>query len=119
MRISIDKADKEFSLYIRKRDKWRCLKCNTNYEENPGGLSCSHYWSRRHEGTRFEPDNCISLCYGCHTQMEGDKQGDYKYLMEKIVGKERMKTLEIQANTYCKKDRKMKYLIFKKLNEQL
>ena len=56
----INKADKMFSQYIRNRDG-RCLKCGKQ-----GILHCHHIISRSCKAVRWDEDNAISLCPGCH-----------------------------------------------------
>lgn len=107
MKIKIRRADKVFSEYIRSRDNWTCQRCQKKYPEGSQGLHCSHYWSRRNESTRFEPDNCIALCYGCHMLWgHGDERDLYKMFMINKLGLKRFKTLDVQAHTYQKKDDK-------------
>jgi hypothetical protein len=36
------------------------------------GLHCSHYHGRGKWATRFDPDNCRALCYGCHSYVGGN-----------------------------------------------
>lgn len=108
MKIKIDKADKVFSLYIRERDNWQCQRCRRMYNrEDAGSLHASHFWSRRHESTRFDPDNIDSLCFGCHNLWESDKQGDYRDLKIKQLGEKGYRDLEIRYNMTTKKDRKL------------
>ncbi len=103
MKIKIRRADKLFSDYIRTRDKWICQNCGNKPDKQ--GLHCSHYWGRGRESTRFEPDNCISLCFYCHLKLgHGDGRDRYRMLMIKRLGEKRFKSLEIQAETYKKKD---------------
>jgi len=103
-RIKISPADREFSIYIRTRDKWKCRRCG-KYQE--GGLQCSHFWGRGNKGTRFEPDNCDALCYGCHSLWESNKQGANRDFKLKQLGEARYKSLEIQAHTPTKVDEKL------------
>jgi len=53
-------ADLLFSEYIRKRDG-KCMYCGK--KEN---LQCSHVYGRRWEDGRWDCDNAITLCAGCH-----------------------------------------------------
>lgn len=86
---STDKADKEFSLYIRGRDG-RCQRCGKT--EN---LQCSHFWSRQHSSTRYDPDNCVALCGGCHIfNWEKEKQGAYRDFMLRWLKEDKFKELE-------------------------
>jgi len=118
-KIKIDRADYYFSKYIRTRDKWTCQRCRRQYPINSQGLHCSHYYGRAKESTRFEPDNADCLCYGCHQHWGSADREGYRNFKIKQIGKQRFKTLEIQANTYQKKDRKLQKIIWKKAYEDL
>ena len=110
--MKIDQADTIFSIYIRTRDKWACQRCYTKYEPPTKALHCSHYWSRGKECMRFNPENCISLCYGCHRLWgHGDEREKYKLFMIKKLGQEKYDLLEWHAhNSFCKKNRKLEKL---------
>ncbi len=110
--MKTDKADSTFAEAIKTRDKWTCQRCKTDYthSESKQGLDCSHYFGRQAQGTRFEPDNCIALCRGCHNYWdEIDKEG-YREFKTKQLGQERFESLRLQANTYKKKDYKMRLI---------
>lgn len=74
-------ADTAFSNYIRGRDKWTCQRCLKVYTPPTSALHCSHFYSRGKWATRFDPQNCIALCYGCHRYWDKhlDEYEDYKY----------------------------------------
>lgn len=115
--IKIDAADTQFSLAIRVRDK-RCVCCGRPGTPNADGLpviglQCSHYWGRRAEATRYEPDNCDALCAACHQKWGGDYRDQYKDFKTKQLGKNRYTSLEIQHNSYHRKDRGMSLIVAK------
>lgn len=115
MRIKIDKADTAFALYIKELGDWRCKRCGTQYDRDErNSLQNSHYFSRGFESTRFDPDNCDPLCYGCHQYWgSGDKEGYREYIIHKL-GEDGFKRLKIRALvTKVKKDRKMSYITWK------
>jgi len=66
MKIRLTKLDAEFSRAIRKRDKWRCRRCGTQYAEGSRGLHCAHIVGRRNRELRWDERNAVSLCMGCH-----------------------------------------------------
>lgn len=103
MKVKPNKYDRKFSDWVRERDGWTCQRCGGEYMPPTRALHCSHYWKRGKHATRFEPDNSISLCMGCHLLMEGDKQGEYKDLMIKKLGYKRFKKLEKLSKTVVKK----------------
>lgn len=84
------KADREFSRFIRERDK-RCFFCF-----NPAS-QCSHYWGRGNSGTRYDPENCDGICGGCHMRHEGQKQGLYREKKLAQLGPARYAALEARA----------------------
>jgi len=100
-------ADIEFSRFIRIRDKWRCVRCGRQHEEGATTLGCSHYWGRRNESTRFDPENCDALCnMPCHRLWGGEGRADYTAFKKGQLGPKRYRALEKRSNTYAKKDRK-------------
>lgn len=109
MKIKIDKADSLFSKWIRNRDYWICKRCFTKYEEGSVGLHNSHFYSRSHENTRFDPNNCDALCFGCHRYFTSNPN-EYREWKLKQLGEERFLNLQLEANLYHKKDRKFEII---------
>jgi hypothetical protein len=89
--------DKVFSKYIRERDK-KCVRCGKTT-----GLTCSHFWSRKHLATRYDEDNCDALCFPCHLfHWEKEKQGAYLDYMKRKLGVQRYDVLEYKAHSITK-----------------
>ena len=65
-------ADAAFSLCVRERAEWRCERCGSQPEKQ--GLHCAHIMSRGHWSTRFDPQNALALCYGCHRITEQNRE---------------------------------------------
>ena len=106
---SMDRADRIFSNYIRLRADWKCENCGKNFENNKGQLHNSHFWSRVRMSTRFDPDNCMAVCWHCHFfKLEKEKQGIYRDLMIKRLGNEHYNTLRIKSNTLQNKRESIK-----------
>ena len=97
MKLKRSQADIHFSKCIRERAEWTCELCGTQYPENAGGLECSHYFSRSHYSTRFNPDNAFSHCTGCHTKIGGSPH-DFSRWVEKQLGESRYQILVEQKN---------------------
>ncbi len=115
--IKLRKADVEFSKYIRTRDDWTCQRCHRRYDPPTQALHCSHYFGRGRENTRFDPENCVALCYGCHRLWgHGDLRDDYTAYMVKRLGEQAFKKLKIRAYQYKKKDDKLILLWLKTLS---
>lgn len=56
----VKKLDQLFSLWIRDRDGC-CRRCGTTNR-----CQAAHIVSRRYRAVRWLPENCITLCVGCH-----------------------------------------------------
>lgn len=113
---SLKKADKAFSEEIRQRDG-KCLfpMCRVTDLKK---LQCSHYWGRSTKSTRFDPDNCISLCWLHHYKdkmlgFEYQKQtiekqgydGQYTLWMKAWLGKERWDALYARSKQSIKQSK--------------
>lgn len=113
--IKTDLADKWFSKYIRLRDG-KCMRCGSIVQYNASGEPTSHqnshYIGRRKESTRFDLDNCITLCYGCH-QYWHENPKEYDKWMIDHKGQKVVDDLILRSNMYKKKDRKMEVLTWK------
>ena len=90
---TMKKADTEFSIFIRKRDG-KCARCGTTKN-----LTNSHFWARQHKGTRYDPKNCVAICwFPCHAYYwEKEKQGDYRDFMIEWLGMDEYTKLEMRA----------------------
>lgn len=78
------------------------MRCGT-----VNNLTCSHFWVRQHSSTRYDPDNCVAVCWmPCHKyHWEKEKQGDYRNFMVNRLGEDGYRKLEAKArNTYPRSD---------------
>lgn len=104
--MKTDLADSLFSQWIRLRDR-KCLRCSKPGIINSKGLpishTCSHYFSRGKWSTRFDPDNCIELCYGCHRYLDGHKS-EYEVFKIAQLGQDKFDQLTLRAWSPGKKD---------------
>jgi len=118
MRIKIDKADQEFSYFIRLRDK-ECRRCGSKVTLNAKGMPnshhASHYFGRGKESTRFDVENVDTLCFGCHQEWGSKDREGYRVFKLRQLGKTRFDLLTIQANSYKKRDRAMELIIIKEM----
>lgn len=124
IKVKIRRTDTLFSNFIRDKDQWICQRCKTPYDKHSTsdrqGLHCSHFYGRGREGTRFEPDNCISLCMACHLRWgHGDERDEYKAFMLRKLGESRFQSLMVQAYQYKKRDDKMDLIVIKALTDAL
>jgi len=74
MRIKIDSADHWFSKCVRISQDMNCERCGKNYAHAPKGLHCSHYYSRKYSGIRFDQRNAFAHCFGCHQLLGASPQ---------------------------------------------
>lgn len=98
-KTSVKKADALFSKWVRDRDG-KCVRCGKTEH-----LQCSHFWPRAASHTRFDPENCDTLCYGCHYGdryhgWEYAKQGEYRTFKISQLGEEKYRKLEERYNTF-------------------
>jgi len=103
LNIKVTKLDRLFSKLVRSLAGWKCERCGKQYHEGSRGLHNSHYLGRRAMITRFDLENCDSLCHGCHSYFH---QYGLKYVQWKIekLGEERHRQLEYRFdNVYQKK----------------
>ncbi len=118
MKIKIWPADKIFSQIIRKRDK-KCVRCQSKVEFNSSGEpishQCSHYWGRGNWGTRYDPENCDTLCMPCHRIWGGDDRRVYENFKRKQLGERGYNLLEMRKNAYAKRDYKLALIYVKEL----
>jgi hypothetical protein len=91
-----------FSHFIRDRDKRKCFFCGKAASQN------SHFWGRANSATRYDPENCDYVCGGCHMRHEGNKQGLYRDLKIKQLGKRRYDLMEKRARSIVKRSEALK-----------
>lgn len=93
--IRRDAADARFSLQIRERDGWYCQRCKSMPDHR--GLHCAHHFTRRTKATRFDPDNALALCYGCHQYLDSHPHEKEAFWRSEI-GDERFDALAARAH---------------------
>jgi hypothetical protein len=120
MKIRIDKLDKLFSEYIRKRAIIRaggCERgallglscgCKTDLVREDGSvfpawkrLECAHYEGRGRKRLRYFEDNALGLCHGCHQDIDAYPSSK-ETLFLNILGSEAFERLKIQAEITTK-----------------
>lgn len=90
LKIKIDPLDTLFSEVIRTRDKM-CVSCGKT-----GRLECSHIYSRRHKGTRWDLMNAKALCFKCHRWWH-ENPPDAMDWIEMILGTAAINSLRMRA----------------------
>ena len=117
--------DREFSIYIRKRDSeefggdyFRCISCGKI--KSFAQADCGHYFSRRHMATRYDEDNCHAECKYCN-RFDAEHLENYRRNLIKKIGQKRFDLLSIRKQTKRTiTDEEFKILIkhFRKLNKK-
>lgn len=115
--VRIDPADKFFSLWIRWRAGWKCERCDAQYEPGSQSLHNSHFWGRARESTRFDPENCVAHCHGCHSFLTANPELHREWKLRQI-GQTAYDRLTIRAQLTTKKDRKMAALYWQEKLKQ-
>lgn len=95
------------------RAKGYCEHCGKILEQKK--LQAHHIFSRRHYSTRWDIDNSVCLCYGCHIEWAHKDVMEFAEWVEGYKGKELIEHLRLKAhalkqfNSYEKKEL-LKYL---------
>jgi len=114
-----DVADIAFSNFIRERDDWTCQRCRKIYPEGRRqGLHCSHFFSRRHEATRFYAKNAAAHCFSCHQYLGGNPI-EFSEWIKTHLGDETFEKLRAKKETIKKKKENPRKEIAKHWREQL
>ena len=116
-KISIRPSDKLFREYTLKTRPHRCEHCGRSYQEGKG-LELSHFYGRRHEATRQDPDNIDLICNYCH-RLFHERPADYAEWKRKRMGEKEFKKLTLRANTYQKRDDKLAEIYWKQKLKQI
>jgi len=85
------KADTLFSKYIRGRDK-KCQRC-----EKTTQLQAAHVISRACLTTRYDYDNCLTLCADCHLNWAHRNPLEFTEFIYERLGEERYHKLMDKA----------------------
>jgi len=119
--MKLRKTDTLFRKFLLLRDEYTCQRCRRQYQpDNCRGLQVSHYWGRSRENTRFDEENCILLCWGCHQLWgHGDLRVAYESYMRAKLGEDGFDLLEARAYTYKKRDDKLDELAIKALLKEV
>lgn len=96
MNIKKDKYDTTFSQFIKARDRF-CQRCG----KGDGKLECSHIFSRRHKGLRWDESNAKLLCFNCHRWWNENPPEATEWL-KSVIGERAYDMLRIRANQVTK-----------------
>ena len=97
------------------------IRCIGQYTDWKYELDCSHFYGRRHEATRFDPQNCDAACRKCHDWVGKTPEGmrwlrDFKL---KQLGRKEYDLLDMRHNTSQKRDDILTMLYVKQLMNEI
>ena len=116
-----NKYDAVFSDCIRERDGWTCQVCGKSYPPKSQGLHCSHFYSRRHQATRYDPNNACAKCFSCHQRMGGNPVLFAEFI-KKYLGPilfDELREKHNQIRKWTKSEKEEMYLHYKSELERL
>lgn len=116
MKIRIDKRDQIFSKLIRLRAAWMCDRCMKFFPLGHG-LQCSHFFSRRHQATRYDPDNAAAHCFTCHMYL-GENPIEFTAWIKKHLGDVRYEALQLRHRQVVKRTKAELEELYQHLKEQ-
>lgn len=96
----VERLDEVVSRYVRQyfADKNGICTCYTCGRRLPWkGMDCSHFISRRFNGTRFDLDNLRACCQHCNRVLHGNLEKYREHLLRDI-GEERIRALDRKKN---------------------
>ena len=112
MKIRIDQADKYFSLCVRERVGNRCEAEGCQRTSQDYRIDCAHIFSRRHNSTRWSPENAVSLCFLHHQHWTGDPV-EFTTWVELRIGPQKLADLRLKAHLNLKVTKQDKVYIAK------
>ncbi|KKM75483.1 hypothetical protein LCGC14_1389770 [marine sediment metagenome] len=120
MKIRIDPLDKLFSEFIRRRAMVRvggcerCLTPKVSYKQ----LQCSHFHGRSRKSVRWDEDNAVGLCYGCHQYLSSHPQEHLEWF-KKHIGVSEFENLEGRMRQRGHPDKQLLTLYYKAQLEEI
>ena len=111
--MKISAADKWFSLCIREASNYTCVTCG-----KMGRMECSHVYSRRHRTIRWDVENAMSQCNGCHRVWHSNPIDSFIWF-ESEFGSGRIELLREKMNNKVKVSKLEEKEIAKHYREQL
>jgi len=97
MKVRIDPLDKLTSEYARRRAIQktggceRCLTPKYDIQKEDGSiypawkqLQACHFFSRRHHSVRYDPDNLVGCCFGCHQYLDSHPEEKIEFFKNRL-----------------------------------
>lgn len=80
------------------RSKGHCTWCGNNRKEI---LQCAHIYSRNNLSTRWDLENLVCLCVGCHFKAH-QQPIEFTEWVKKFLGKDKYEQLRLRARAIKK-----------------
>lgn len=100
MRIRISPLDSKFSKLVRLKAGNKCVVC-----WKPA-TQIHHFYGRRYKGLRYDFENCLSLCFGCHRKFHENPEWARDFMLKRL-GEQRYQMLRVRSNLIAKPDYKL------------
>ena len=71
-------------LVVELRDRNTCQRCGTEKVREDAQIHWAHIFTRNHKRLRWNPDNSLALCAGCHLWMDREKRDGYLWFARKF-----------------------------------
>jgi hypothetical protein len=110
MKIKITVLDQLFSRYVRLMSGGYCRRCGKYVGYNR--LHAAHFHSRRKHSVRWSVENVVSVCYGCHSYIDGNPLKKIEFFLD-LLGQERFNKLNERAERLDKVDKEALKIEFK------
>ena len=95
------KADKAFSIFIRKRDEPHgCITCGRHVPWKEA--DCGHFMSRECQSTRYNEQNCNLQCRECNSK---DDKEAYALAIDRRYGEGTADKLRVLSKQFCKRNK--------------
>lgn len=117
--IRTERLDAYFSKFVRLRDGLICQRCLKTFLRGDQGLHCAHFIGRANHATRWDPDNCVALCYGCHQFMDTHKGTVFRVWLSQRLGQEKFDALVERSQKSGKRTRAEKLELGEQVREWL
>lgn len=97
MEPTVAELDALAAQVVKRRDQWMCVRCGRLFIP-PGGRAYqwAHVFSKRIHQTRWDAENALGLCTGCHLWGHSHIQAFLEWVREKVLGPERFDALALR-----------------------
>jgi len=113
--MKLSPLDKLFSEFIRRRaiervgGCERCLVGKTDYKQ----LQCSHFHGRAKKSVRWDEDNAVGLCAGCHMYLTSQPKEHFEWF-KNYLGEDKLDLLSSRVRiTHPKPDIELLTIYYK------